>query len=120
MVISFAINAGMTPVLAEGRTWTRSEILAVSDAEAIRLNYNVEQKSVSFHKDNAEWWEYLKQAEAQDSSYGKIRDAVKNRDFLAVRYDDLGTPTLGGELWVLIDRETGQVFNTIPFWKDQS
>ncbi len=118
-VVAIGMSADSMMVAATEKVWTRSEILAVADAEAKRLNYDVEQKSVSFSKDNREWQQYLNDAEAKNAGYGKVRKTLQNREFWAVRYEDIGTPTLGGELWVLVDRETGEVINTVPFWKDQ-
>ncbi len=112
---------------ASERTWTRSEILAIADKEAKWLGYNVERDSVSFHKDSEEFWNWLKSMEVLEEegydfsktgggSWKEVRAALSNRKFWAVHYDDLGMPTHGGSLWVLIDRDTGEPINTIPYW----
>ena len=88
---------------AEERRWTRSEIFTIADAKAKELGYDIEQMSVSFDTYNSEWNDYLKFLGKTDRDI----DERLNQPYLAVYYAPLKM-MLGGDLWVFIDRNTGE------------
>ena len=92
--------------MAEERQWTRSEILAITDAKAKELGYDIEQMSVSFDTYNSTWNDYLKHLGKTDRDI----DERLNQPYLAVYYAPLKMKMMfGGDLWVLIYRNTGEL-----------
>ena len=89
--IAVILNTAMA--CAAERMWTRSEILTVADKEAQRLGYNVEQMSVSFG-----WYKVDEWCQSDDTTW-------------AILYRPL-TLSLGGDLCIVIDRESGKVIST--------
>jgi hypothetical protein len=106
------LTATVAVPLAAERTWTRSEILAVADQEAKRLGYDVEQMSVSFDVYNSQWRDYLKSLEGA-GGMPDIEAKLKDREPLAVYYAPMKRFQLGGDLWIFIDWNTGEVIETI-------
>ncbi len=77
----------VAPGLAAEQDWTRSKILALADAEAQRLGYDIEQMSVSFDVYKSNGRDYLGaatnfetlpnvQAQWRDRDYVKKGDSV--------------------------------------------
>ncbi len=95
--------AGADSVLMrkEPRRWTRSELLAITDAKARALNYDPESMSVSFDTFNKNWKRYAGDPPAR-------RTKLEGRTFWAVHCRRL-RPTKGGELWIFVDRETRKI-----------
>ena len=97
-MVSFGMNIALMMVIgvatasAAERTWMRSEILAISDAEVRRRGGNPEEKAVAVAMTN-EW----------------RRSDLK---VWTVLYRPLNVLTVGGELCVIIDRATGNVVET--------
>ena len=89
---------------ASERAWTRSEILAIADAEVKHLGSNVEQMTVAIDHQNASWRQSHGKALNQDS-------AIRGRPYWAVFYENLIDP-MAPEVVVFIDRETGRVLKT--------
>ena len=87
--------------------WTRTGILTAADAEAQRLGYDVEHLSVSFDFRNSQW-------DGHTASFGVLRDLprgipkLRGHDYFAVYYAPL-VKELGGDLWVFVDRDSGDV-----------
>ena len=104
-LLSLLVLLGGRPItlLAEERQWTRSEILAVADAKARELGYDVEQMGVSFDAYNSKWNDYLKYLGKADRDI----DERLSQPYLAVYYAPL-TMMVGGDLWVFIDQNTGK------------
>ncbi len=101
-------------VCSAERTWTRSEILEVTDKEAQRLSYFIDEMSVSFDADNSVWQRHMK-AYARLSGMTAIETKLRQlnaQDYWAVYYGPLGEQR-GGDLWVFVDRQTGDILGTI-------
>ena len=96
---------GIPSVFAAERTWTRSEVLAIADAEATRLGYDIERMSVSFDAPNSLWnsgtRDYL------------LKASDMHQGFWAVYYADFPEPRKGGWLWVLVGKESRMVIQTL-------
>lgn len=111
--ILVSIMVSWTPLAsAEERTWTRSEILTVTDAEATRLGYDVERMSVAFDVHNTTWESYHKTVEPVGGT-AKQDEELKDRHYLAVYYASLNPMTKGGDFWVFLDLQTGQVTEVV-------
>ena len=108
-----AVVCSAPVILAAERTWTRSEICTIADAEARRLGYDPEQKSITIHKD-AGWLEFVAGTNLKDWDYSQVKTEVAGHLLWAIRYDDLNEQTLGGSMWVFINRETGDIIATLP------
>ena len=113
VLLAFAIGCGVATAATEDRVWTRSEILEIADREARRLGYEPEQKTVHIFKDSG-WWEYVTAIKLQDYDYEAIKPELEHQALWAIRYDDLNEPTLGGPMWIFIDRQTGQIVKALP------
>ena len=105
VLLAFVLLLGAATVAAAERTWTRSEILAIADAEAKRLGFNPESFTVSFNLDNSRWHEYV-QGIQNSPGVPRILQRLKNRAYWAVYYEPM---TKWESLWVFVDRETGEV-----------
>lgn len=82
---------------------TRSEILSITDAEAGRLGYNVEEMSVSFDAYNSLWVDSLEKIGKGDRSSSDRFSFLKDKEFiLAVYYAPMKRQP-GGDLWVFVD-----------------
>ncbi len=97
----------VTTAPAVERTWTRSEILAIADKEAQRLGYDSEHMSISFDIDNSQWKEYV-----AGISQSTVAAKLNGKSFIAVYYGPM-KEQLGGDLWVFIDRSSGEVIETL-------
>ena len=110
MVVCWSVPSGV----AVERRWTRSEILAIADAEARRFGYDLEQMSVSFDASNASWRDYLNRAStASFVPFHEVQAKLTERVYWAVYYAGL-EEAKGLFLWVFIDRVTGDVIEALP------
>ena len=118
-VFALVVVLGVMSVSAAERTWTRSEILAAADAKAKELGYDVERMSVSFDVYNSGWRDYLKSIGRTDAA---IDSRLDGRTYFAVYYAPLKTrkagveladPALGGDLWIFIDGDSGEVIYSL-------
>ena len=108
MVLGIVLVLGQAGAHAEDTLWTRSTILAVADEEATRLGYDIEHMSVSFNTYNSKWRDYL--ASAQNFvPVPKVQEKLKDREYWAVYYAPPKRGMRGGNLWVFLDRETGEI-----------
>ena len=128
--VAVAMVCGISGALLAERTWTRSEVLAIADKEAKRLGYDTEHMGISFDAYNSQWDDYrrsLRRVQVQDKSTGAFQPLsaeeqekqehallqhLENRGYLAVYYGPMER-MLGGDLWVFIDRDTGEILKTI-------
>ena len=79
LVFFAALHTAMNVSAAE-RQWTRSEILAIADAEAKRLGYDVEQMSISFDPHNSLWILY---------QVTPMEEKLSGHQYWAVAYSNL-------------------------------
>ena len=107
--MEMGLERGGTLIVAEAPILTRSAVLAAADAEAQRLGYDIERMSVSFDYYNSLWTDHYKAV--ADTPHSNLR-ALEGRDFFAVYYGPL-KKQLGGDLWVFVERLTGEIITTI-------
>ena len=102
-----------TAVAAE-RTWTRSEILAIADAGAKRLGYDVEQMTISFDMSNSLWHAHLKAVEGIGGPLD-IQKRLSGRWYLALHYSPMRMLQMakGGDLWVFLDLRSGETIGAL-------
>lgn len=115
-ILSLVMALQLTGVAAAERTWTRSEILAIADGEVRKLGYDVEHMSVSFDVDNSQWREVLERRGLARN----VEEKLRNRTYWAISYSALsdrlpdGISTKSRSVtWVLLDRKTAQVIDTM-------
>ena len=88
----------------------QGDILNAANHEAQRLGYDLSQMRVAYDEGNSQWEEYHAahaggQAKETDTSLtGHVYQAVYYRP---------EAEELGGDLWVFIDADTGEVLATI-------
>ena len=101
---------------AEGeRVWSRSDILSIAGKEAGRLGYDIKQMSVSFDSYNSKWNDYLGTVHGAQPKQGiplSVKEKLENREYWAVYYAPLKMMP-GGDLWIFVDRQTGEIITTI-------
>ncbi|MBI3996844.1 MAG: hypothetical protein HY352_04225 [Candidatus Omnitrophica bacterium] len=95
-----------TPLQAAERAWTRSELLTIADEEARRHGVDIEQASVSFDGFNSAWGAYVERRKS--IGLNTAAPELNGRGYWAVYYAPM-TPMRGGDLWVMIDKSTGEV-----------
>ena len=97
LVMMVVVIGGLTSASAAERTWTRSEVLAIADAEARRLGYDIEKSSVAINVHSSDEW---------------CRHELDSWKYWAVSYAPLNGLTKGGDLCIVIDRDTGKIIET--------
>ena len=111
VLLSVLMGCSVATVFAAERTWTRSEILAIADKEAQKLGYDIERMGVSLDIDNSTWRDDLKTSE-QSGAIPQIEGKLKDRHYWAVYYSPL-EEQLGGDVFVFIDRDTGEILGIV-------
>ena len=102
------LMTAMTPIaLTAERAWTRSDILAIADAEAKRLGYDVDHMGVAFDIYNSLW--NARAANRAASAPADLLKQLEGRRYFAVYYSLMKEPMIGGDLFVFIDRTTSHV-----------
>lgn len=94
----------------EGRNKTMfslGQVKKVADQEAGRLGYDIQNMDVQMDKENSQWKKYSTIIPHPD-----LEPKLKGRDFIAVYYSSK-TQTLGGDLWVFVDRKIGKVITVL-------
>ena len=95
------------------RVWTRSQILAITDAEARRQGADPEKMSVSFDAYNSHWTSYKEStARAEKKAMRNDPASLKGHKYIAVYYASL-KPVRDGDFYVFIDHETGEVLQSM-------
>lgn len=112
-IVGLIVLAGSDTIGAAERTWTRSEILAITDGKAKTLGYDPEHMSASFDFMNTGWNHYLRGL-GDVGGMPNLERALKDRKFLAVYYRALKDQILHEDLWVFLDRNTGEIIDFIP------
>ena len=116
LVVLGALSALMTataPIVpAAERAWTRSDILAIADAEAKRLGYDIDRMGISFDVYNSRWNEMATNS-APDAAPADLLKRLGGRRYFAVYYSLMKEPMKGGDLFVFIDRSTSEVISTL-------
>lgn len=80
------------------------EVKKRADQEARRLEYRPEAMKAQFDETNSAWIDYSNKV--PDLA---VKEKLKGKDFAAVYYGPKQDFVLGGDLWVFIDRKTGDV-----------
>ncbi len=111
LVLSMAV--GMAVAASDERTWTRSEALAITDKKAKNLGYNPEHMSVSFDFRNTGWDDHLKGLK-DVGGMPNLEKELRDRKFIAVYYRALKDRIDHEDLWVFLDRSTGEIIDYIP------
>lgn len=106
------IAASGPVAFAAERVWTRSDILAIADAEAKRLGYDVDHMGVAFDIYNSRWNELVGSTPPETASIGLLKK-LDGRRYFAVYYSLMKEPMKGGDLFVFIDRATSEVVGTL-------
>lgn len=106
-----AIRAPHVSAEAE-RVWTRGEILAIADAEAKRLGYDVDHMGVAFDVYNSLWHETATNRAPETASADLLRK-LEGRRYFAVYYSLMKEPMFGGGLFVFVDRASGDILGTL-------
>jgi len=113
VVVVLSIAVGMAVAASDERTWTRSEVLAITDKKATDLGYSPEHMSVSFDFTNTKWDGYVKGLQ-NVGGMPNLEEKLKDRKFFAVYYRALKDRTDHEDLWVFLDRSTGEIIDVIP------
>jgi hypothetical protein len=102
-------NFGMLP---KNRFITQKEILVFANKEAVRLGYDIGSMDVYLDRYNAEWNKLI----SNDPSYlecsPELRDKLKN-GYWAVYYGPKNSPQKGGDLWIFVNPNTGEIIGRI-------
>lgn len=98
--------------LAAERVWTRSDILAIADAEAKRLGYDVDHMGMAFDVYNSLWHETAADR-APETAPADLLKKLEGRRYFAVYYSLMKEPMKGGGLFVFLDRQSGEVLGEL-------
>ena len=101
----------VTTATAAPRQWTRTELLAIADQVATKLDYDVEHMGVFLDFNNAHWNAFLQSRKAS-GGLPDLEVKLHEREYVSVYYIP-AKMQLGGDLWVFIDLKTGDVIDTL-------
>ena len=89
----------------------QGDLLNAANREAQRLGYDLSQMHVAYDEGNAQWEEYHT-AHAGSGQAQEVATSLTGHVYQAVYYQP-EAEELGGDLWVFIDADTGEVLATI-------
>lgn len=116
----------MAEVFSESDKLTKEQIIRITISKAQELGYNTEDMDIIYDEDNQKIKEHLKRSGV--STYNKETKAwekdspttpeqeypeLKEKDYQAVYFGPKGVGIKGGDLWVFIDRNTGEAIKYI-------
>lgn len=102
------LSISTTPFLYEGSIISKEKVLEIASEEARRLGYNVEDMKIQADEQNSLW-------EQDDLKVDpSIVVKIKGKTFFAICYTSKDKFVMGGVLWVLVDKHSGEVIISIP------
>jgi len=113
IAITSVLIIGLATFAGAEKEWTRTEILQIADKEAIRIGYDVEHMSVSFDVYNTKWEDYLKSFKGIGGMPDVEKELEEHNNYLAIHFAPFKKMILGGDLWVFIDLDNGEVITVI-------
>lgn len=104
---------GLMLVIGAGgaRAAQQDDLLNAANHEAQRLGYDVSHMSVAYDDGNTQWEEHHV-AHAGTPQTHEVDQRLHGHVYQAVYYSP-EADQLGGDLWVLIDAETGEVLAAV-------
>lgn len=90
---------------------TKEQIINRANELIISLEFSLDaMKEVYYDVNNKEWKGVLAELNKEDPDFAQqYKIELKNRIYQAVRYRPDITKTVSGELWVFVDKKTGEV-----------
>jgi hypothetical protein len=93
---------------------SKKKAVEISTGEANRLGYNTSLMNVTIDNNNTLWTKYssslnLSTGVSLLNEISEVKNRLKNRTFWAVHFGPKNIEQQGGDLWVFIDRNTGEV-----------
>jgi hypothetical protein len=89
------------------------KILGVSNAKIRELGYDLRNMTTEYDTDNKQWKKYTESL--SDGDMDSTMALLHERDFQGVYYAPKGKSTLGGDVWVFVDRDTNEVITVLRF-----
>ncbi|MFA5164181.1 MAG: hypothetical protein WC481_01265 [Candidatus Omnitrophota bacterium] len=108
-VLGTLSNFGMLP---KDRFITQKEILVFANKEAARLGYDIESMDVYLDRYNAEWNKLISNNPSYLDCNPGLRDKLRS-GYWAVYYSPKRSFRKGGDLWIFINPNTGEIIGRI-------
>ena len=94
----------------EAKTVSKTEIMRIANKAATDMGYDLRKLKVSMDDNNSIWNEYISKMPA--GWHSNVVDRLKGRKYSALYYEPKPL-RFGGDLFVFVDRQTGQVVATL-------
>jgi hypothetical protein len=111
----FLMLAGCSPrenlPKIEAHVVSEREAIQIANREAVRLGYDVKKMSIEIDQNNSAWRSALASVDVLKMK-PDLAKRLQHRDYWAIHYapnQKLGPPVFGGELFVFVDKQTGDV-----------
>lgn len=92
---------------------SREEAIGIANKEANRLGYNAAKMKIEIDEENTWWNSYIASSPSFWEQHPHIQEKLHNRDYWAVFYGSQDRTRLGGDLWVFVDRASGEIIMAI-------
>lgn len=89
----------------------KEKALQISNREAEKLGYNLSEMTVNVDDKNSLWEEYIKSGPILEYD-DALKNTLKNKEYWAIYYRPKRLQK-GGDLFVFIDKYTGEVLTSI-------
>lgn len=90
---------------------SKEKVHEIANNKAKEIGYDIKEMKVELDKENTRWNEYIKKGPILEND-NKLRLALKDRKYWAAYYAPKRIQ-FGGDLWIFIDKNTGEVITII-------
>lgn len=90
---------------------SKKEVMEIANKEVARLKYNIEEMKIETDEENSHWKWYISKTKLIEKNQ-ELETKLKNRNFWAIYYEPKKNQ-LGGDLFIFIDKNTGEVIGLL-------
>lgn len=88
---------------------SKEEAIEIANKELLKQDFDVTQKNVSADKENTAWNRHFLSDETAIENNLHIVESLKDKNYWAIYYQPKERRFLGGEAWVFVDKNTGEI-----------
>lgn len=114
LLVIFIMGCGYLNGETRSKLIDKKKTREISIAEAERLGYNTSLMNISIDENNTLWRKYSSSLNLTTGAtlldeMPEVKNKLRNKIFWAVYFDPRNIEQHGGDLWVFVDRTTGDV-----------
>lgn len=88
---------------------TKEEAIKIANEELLKQNFNVRETNIFIDENNTVWKErYLSNNKFSNNNLDII-EKLRDREYWAINYMPIEENILGGEAWVFVDKNKGEI-----------